>query len=88
MYDEINRFEKYGRSKIDAYQFDVDSDWDSEDSNTEFFTVGKKVQIDLADMDYKSWRTELQADSEILGLLIMSGGLLPPCAHFDETSPF
>ena len=69
--DEINRFEKYGRSKIDAYQFDVDSDLDSEDSNTEFFTVGKKVQIDLADMDYKSWRTELQADSEILGLLIM-----------------
>ena len=69
--DEINRFEKYGRSKIDAYQFDVDSDLDSEDSNTEFFTVGKKVQIDLADMDYKSWRTELHADSEILGLLIM-----------------
>ena len=69
--DEINRFEKYGRSKIDTYQFDVDSDLDSEDSNTEFFTVGKKVQIDLADMDYKSWRTELQADSEILGLLIM-----------------
>lgn len=69
--DEINRFEKYGRSKIDAYQFDVDSDLDSEDINTEFFTVGKKVQIDLADMDYKSWRTELHADSEILGLLIM-----------------
>lgn len=69
--EEINRFEKYGRSKIDAYQFDMDSDFDSEDSNTEFFTVGKKVQIDLADMDYKSWRTELYADSEILGLLIM-----------------
>ena len=69
--EEINRFEKYGRSKIDAYQYDMDSDFDSEDSNTEFFTVGKRVQIDLADMDYKSWRTELCADSEILGLLIM-----------------
>lgn len=69
--DEINRFEKYGRSNIDAYQYDVDSDFDSEDSNTEFFTVGKKVQIDLADMDYHSWRTELRADSEILGLLIL-----------------
>ena len=69
--DEINRFEKYGRSKIDAYQFDMDTDFDSEDSNTEFFAVGKKVQIDLADMDYKSWRTELRADSEILGLLIL-----------------
>jgi len=68
---EIDRFEKYGRSKIDAYQIDPDSDFDSEDTNTEFFSVGKKVQIDLADMDYKSWRTELRADSEILGLLIL-----------------
>lgn len=69
--DEINRFEKSGRSKIDAYQFDIDSEFDSEDSNTDFFTVGKKVQIDLADMDYKSWRTELRSDSEILELLIL-----------------
>ena len=68
--DSINRFEKYGRSKIDMYQIDTDSDLDSEDSNTEFFTVGKKVQIDLADMDYKTWRTELRKDSEILELLI------------------
>lgn len=68
--DSINRFEKHGRSKIDTYQIDSDNDLDAEDSNTEFFTVGKKVQIDLADMDYKTWRTELRKDSEILELLI------------------
>lgn len=68
--DSINRFEKHGRSKIDTYQIDTDNDLDAEDSNTEFFTVGKKVQIDLADMDYKTWRTELRKDSEILALLI------------------
>ena len=68
--DSINRFEKHGRSKIDTYQIDTDNDLDAEDSNTEFFTVGKKVQIDLADMDYKTWRTELRKDSEILELLI------------------
>lgn len=68
--DSINRFEKHGRSKIDTYQIDSDNDLDAEDSNTEFFTVGKKVQIDLADMDYKTWRTELRKDSEILALLI------------------
>lgn len=68
--DSINRFEKHGRSKIDTYQIDTDNDLDAEDSNTEFFSVGKKVQIDLADMDYKTWRTELRKDSEILELLI------------------
>lgn len=68
--DSINRFEKHGRSRIDTYQIDTDNDFDAEDSNTEFFTVGKKVQIDLADMDYKTWRTELRKDSEILALLI------------------
>ena len=68
--DNINRFEKYGHSKVDMYQIDTDNDLDSEDSNTELFTVGKKVQIDLADMDYKTWRTELRKDSEILELLI------------------
>ena len=31
--------------------------------------MGKKVKIDLADMDWKSWRTELQCDAEVLELL-------------------
>ena len=33
------------------------------------FSVGKKVKIDLADMDYVSWRRELERDAENLELL-------------------
>ena len=42
-----------------------------EDSSTDYFTVGKKVKIDLADMDYKTWRDELKADAENLELLTL-----------------
>lgn len=45
-----------------------DHDFDMDDSNTDFFTVGKKVKIDLADMDYRTWREELQADADISGI--------------------
>ena len=33
------------------------------------FFVGKKVRIDLADMDYVSWKRELEKDAENLELL-------------------
>ena len=48
-----------------------DSEFDMDDGNTEYFTVGKKVKIELADMDYKSWRTELKADADVLELLTL-----------------
>jgi SNF2 family DNA or RNA helicase len=66
--DAINRFEKYGSADVSMYEASGD-DWDIDDENTEFFTVGKKVKIDLADMDWKSWRNELQHDAEVLELL-------------------
>ena len=44
-------------------------DFDYDDQNTDFFSVGKKVKIDLADMDYVSWMRELQKDAESLELL-------------------
>ena len=46
-----------------------DSEFDIDDSNTDYFTVGKKVQIDLADMDYKSLSDGLREDAETLQLL-------------------
>lgn len=66
----INRFEKYGKADIDMYEAS-DSEWDMDDSNTEYFTVGKKVKIELVDMDYKTWRTELMADAETFELLTL-----------------
>ena len=66
--DAINRFEKYGVSDLDMYE-ESDNEFDMDDSNTDFFSVGKKVKIDLADMDYRTWRDELQKDADILELL-------------------
>ena len=66
----IDDFEKYGRADIDMVEASED-DFDMEDGSTDYFTVGKKVKIDLADMDYKTWRTELQQDAENLELLTL-----------------
>lgn len=66
----INDFEQYGSSNLDLFEAS-DTDFDMEDSNTDFFTVGKKVKIDIADMDYKTWRTELQQDADTLELLTL-----------------
>lgn len=66
----IDKFEAYGRADIDMYEASED-EFDMDDGNTEYFTVGKKVKIDLADMDYKSWRAELKTDVEVLELLTL-----------------
>lgn len=66
----IDDFEKNGAADIDMYEAS-DSEFDMDDGNTEYFTVGKKVKIELADMDYKSWRTELKADADVLELLTL-----------------
>lgn len=68
--EAIDKFEKYGAADIDMYEAS-DSEFDMDDGNTEYFTVGKKVKIELADMDYKSWRTELKADADVLELLTL-----------------
>lgn len=68
--EAINRFEEYGKANIDMYEAS-DSDFDIDDGNTEYFTVGKKVKIELADMDYETWRAELMKDAETLELLTL-----------------
>lgn len=67
----IDQFEQNGMGIIDAIELSADSsDYDLEDQNTDFFTVGNKAKIDLNDMDYKSWRNVLQRDADTLALLI------------------
>ncbi len=68
--DAITQFEQYGGADLDMYEAN-ENDFDMEDGNTDFFTVGKKVKIDIADMDYKTWRTELQQDADTLELLTL-----------------
>ena len=66
----IDNFEKFGGANFDMIEA-TDIDFDIEDSNTDFFTVGRKIKIDLADMDYKTWRSELQQDADTLELLTL-----------------
>ncbi|MBR0485124.1 MAG: SWF/SNF helicase family protein, partial [Oscillospiraceae bacterium] len=65
----INAYEKHEAVTLDMYEIS-ENDLDIDDSNTDF-TVGKKVKIDLADMDYRSWRKDLQKDKEALDSLIL-----------------
>lgn len=66
----IDNFEKYGKADLDMYEA-TENDFDIDDENNDYFTVGKKVKIDLADMDYKTWRDELQHDADTLELLTL-----------------
>lgn len=54
------------------------ADFDEDDQNTDFFTVGKKVKIDLQDMDYISWKRDIDDDMETLQLLILMIGDITP----------
>ncbi len=64
----IDNFKKSGLSKVELENVSED-DFDIDDTNTDFI-IGKKVLIDLADMDIKSWRSELAADSENIAVLL------------------
>lgn len=66
----INQFEQYGQANLDMYDLS-NADFDLDDENNDFLSVGKKVKIDLADMDWKSWRAELQKDADTLELLTL-----------------
>ena len=63
----INQY-KAGSKELELEDFS-DVDFDEDDQNTDFFTVGRKVKIDLADMDYVSWLRDLEHDAENLELL-------------------
>ena len=69
--DTIRVIDSYqsGQKILDMVDFSDADDFDEDDQNTDYFSVGKKVKIDLADMDYLSWRKDLQHDAETLELL-------------------
>lgn len=69
--DTMKTIEDYqaGNCILKLTEISDSDDFDYDDQNTDFFSVGKKVKIDLADMDYVSWKRELEKDAENLGLL-------------------
>ena len=79
--EKIDNFDGRTSNQQDFYDLSNIDDFDFEDQNAdELFTFGKKVKIDLADMDYKSWRDTLERDRENLELLTLMVGDITP-AH-------
>ena len=65
----IEDFQENGYSKIiDSIDL-TENELDSDDFAPDIFSVGKKMQVDLNDMDYVSWLRGLKADSDILELV-------------------
>ena len=69
--DTIGTIKNYqsGDCVLNLTEISGAEDFDYDDQNTDFFSVGKKIKIDLADMDYVSWMRELEKDAENLELL-------------------
>ena len=63
--EKINQFEQSKGAQHTVDEFDDFEDLDLDDQNADLFT-SSKVKVDLADMDYKTWRKELKADVAIL----------------------
>ncbi len=75
IYDTAQVIEQYQQGKGTSLRELSDlsgaaSDFDGDDQNTDFFTVGKKIKIDLRDMDDVRWKREIDQDLETLSLLI------------------
>ena len=75
----IDTYDKTSSVKLDLIDITNIDDYDSEDQNgDELFTFGKKVRIEIGDMDYKSWRDSLVKDREVLELLTLMVGDITP----------
>ena len=75
----IDTYDKTSSAKLDFTDITNIDDYDSEDQNSdELFTFGKKVRIEIGDMDYKSWRDSLVKDREVLELLTLMVGDITP----------
>lgn len=77
--DTLNTIDSYKKGSKDLDLRGLNSeDFDDDDLNTDLFSVGKKVKIDLEDMDYITWENELRSDKENLELLrIMIADIKP-----------
>lgn len=76
---KIDAYDRHSSVKMNLTDITDADDFDSEDQNSdELFSFGRKVKIDLADMDYESWRRNLEKDSETLELLtVMVADITP-----------
>ena len=75
----IDEYDRHSSVKLDMTDISNLEDYDPEDQNgDELFSFGKKVKIDIADMDYITWRRTLQEDADVLELLTLMVGDITP----------
>ena len=75
----IDQFDRQSGVGLDLTDISNVDEFDDEDQNTDdLFSFGRKVKINLADMDYVSWRESLVKDAEVLGLLTYMVGDITP----------
>ena len=65
----IGEYDKQSSIQLELTDITDVDEYDLEDQNDDIFSIGKKVKIDIADMDYISWRKSLEQDAETLDLL-------------------
>lgn len=66
----IEKYDRYSSLKLELTDIsNITNDFDMDDQNGNEFSFGKKVKIDIIDMDYKSWKNALTKDRDILELL-------------------
>lgn len=81
---EIDEFikQKTTHQKIELAEFAAENfadDFDSDDQNDDvLYGVKKHLRIDLADMDYVSWRASLATDSALLDSLLSMTSVVTP----------
>ena len=77
--EAIDRFDKHSGKILELTDISSVDEFDAEDQNTEdLFSFGRKVKINLSDMDYVSWRDSLKKDAEVLELLTFMVGDITP----------
>lgn len=75
----IDKYDKHSSKNLDLTDISNLDEYDDDDRNSDdLFSFGKRVKIDLADMDYISWRDSLAKDAEILELLTLMVGDITP----------
>ena len=75
----IDAYSKTAASSLELTDISNMDEFDADDqSESELFTFGRKVKIEIGDMDYLSWRHSLVKDRDVLELLILMVGDITP----------
>ena len=74
----IKEYDRRSSAELTLNDISHMDEFDGEDQNDDLFSFGRKVKIDLADMDYESWLHSLEKDRDTLELLSLMVGDITP----------